>query len=271
MQKLKQNANVVGVNCIRPHFEGITKKNKEKGITLIALIITIIVMLILVGVTINVALNGGLFQKAETATKQTQIEAEKEELLSAVIATIGTDGELVLEDIELPAEWEESNGVYTSPKGNTYTVDKNGKITEGGANSGAGNNTNTQTTIYDVAYTCEYTDKDTGEIINYAYVIRENNKVYTLVFNEDFTGFADKNEAAECIIGNKSNFSSDIMAAYPDLNFETEVREEVVLFDGSLWLVIRIVDNQEILSDGKDDFIRNDTVDISGIDFDSIQ
>ena len=41
---------------------------REKGITLIALIITIIVMLILVGVTINVALNGGLFSKAEDAT-----------------------------------------------------------------------------------------------------------------------------------------------------------------------------------------------------------
>ena len=38
---------------------------KEKGITLIALIITIIVMLILVAVTISVALNGGLFNNAK--------------------------------------------------------------------------------------------------------------------------------------------------------------------------------------------------------------
>ena len=52
-------------------------KGKNKGITLIALIITIIVMLILVGVTINVALNGGLFQKAETAKTQTQWEVKK--------------------------------------------------------------------------------------------------------------------------------------------------------------------------------------------------
>ena len=37
----------------------------QKGITLIALIITIIVMLILVAVTISVVLNGGLFEKAE--------------------------------------------------------------------------------------------------------------------------------------------------------------------------------------------------------------
>ena len=40
-------------------------KNK-KGITLIALIITIIVMLILVGVTVATISDGGLFQKAKT-------------------------------------------------------------------------------------------------------------------------------------------------------------------------------------------------------------
>ena len=44
-------------------------RNKEKGITLIALIITIIVMLILVAVSISVALNTGLFKSAGDATK----------------------------------------------------------------------------------------------------------------------------------------------------------------------------------------------------------
>ena len=46
---------------------------KERGITLIALIITIIVMLILVGVTINVAINGGILGKAEKVSFQTQV------------------------------------------------------------------------------------------------------------------------------------------------------------------------------------------------------
>ena len=54
----------------------------EKGITLIALIITIIVMLILVGVTINVALNGGLFTKASDAA----METEKRAILEKIIA-----------------------------------------------------------------------------------------------------------------------------------------------------------------------------------------
>lgn len=43
------------------------KNKREKGITLIALIITIIVMLILVSVTITIAVNGGLFGYARNA------------------------------------------------------------------------------------------------------------------------------------------------------------------------------------------------------------
>ena len=43
----------------------------QKGITLVALIITIIVMLILVAVTISIALNGGIFQKAREASEET--------------------------------------------------------------------------------------------------------------------------------------------------------------------------------------------------------
>ena len=52
------------------------KETKEirtnKGITLIALVITIIVMLILVGVTISMAVNGGLFDYAGKATGETK-------------------------------------------------------------------------------------------------------------------------------------------------------------------------------------------------------
>ena len=55
-------------------------KNTNNGITLIALIITIIVMLILVAVTISMAVNGGLFEKAANAGRQTNeaVIAEQE-------------------------------------------------------------------------------------------------------------------------------------------------------------------------------------------------
>ena len=53
---------------------------KNKGITLIALVITIIVMLILVAVTINMAINGGLFGYAGNASAETKnaINSEKQ-------------------------------------------------------------------------------------------------------------------------------------------------------------------------------------------------
>ena len=52
-------------------------KGKQKGITLIALIITIIIMLILVAVTVSVAVNGDLFGKAEEAVDKTNAKVGK--------------------------------------------------------------------------------------------------------------------------------------------------------------------------------------------------
>ena len=61
----------------------------QKGITLIALIITIIVMLILVGVSVSVALNTGLFKAAQGAAKNTEAERINETKLSEGQVTIG--------------------------------------------------------------------------------------------------------------------------------------------------------------------------------------
>ena len=58
------------------------KLNKQKGITLIALVITIIVMLILVAVTISMAINGGLFEKAGKATGDTKNAMDAEQQLA---------------------------------------------------------------------------------------------------------------------------------------------------------------------------------------------
>jgi len=126
MQKTnkKLNANPVGANCVRPHFEEMTLKN-QKGITLIALIITIIVMLILVGVTINVALNGGLFEKAEDAANQTQLASEKEQLMMAALGAYDVETGVDFTKMELPEIFEGTNGTYTSKEtGKTYSVNQ---------------------------------------------------------------------------------------------------------------------------------------------------
>lgn len=111
------------------------KLKRNSGITLIALIITIIVMLLLVGVTISVVLNGGLFTTAKSAATNTIIEAEKEHLLSAVVASMGDDAKVNFAklDSNLPtSEWTGKNGTYTSPKENKYTVNEKGEITQKG-------------------------------------------------------------------------------------------------------------------------------------------
>ena len=59
----------------------------QKGITLIALIITIIVMMILVGVTVTVAMNGGLFGTADDSTKRTEKNSIHEQMIAAMKLT----------------------------------------------------------------------------------------------------------------------------------------------------------------------------------------
>ena len=111
---------------------------KQNGITLIALIITIIVMLILVGVTINVALNGGLFKTTQLAADGTKKEAEKEQLLAAILAAVGTDGEVDFAKVVLPDNFEKvRDSVYKNKKsGITYAVNKKTlEITEGSGGS----------------------------------------------------------------------------------------------------------------------------------------
>ena len=71
---------------------------KQNGITLIALIITIIVMLILVGVSVTIALEGGLFGTAKDvadryeAEKANETKIATEEYIQGIIDSIGGTG-----------------------------------------------------------------------------------------------------------------------------------------------------------------------------------
>lgn len=58
----------------------INRKRNSRGVTLVALIITVIVMLLLVGVTINVALNGGLFSTTKKAKEETEMAVYREKI-----------------------------------------------------------------------------------------------------------------------------------------------------------------------------------------------
>ena len=62
------------------------QKLKEKGITLIALVVTIIILLILAGVTLNMALSGdGLFSRArQAAEKYKKAQKDEQDLISEI-------------------------------------------------------------------------------------------------------------------------------------------------------------------------------------------
>lgn len=112
-------------------------KKAKDGITLIALIITIMVMLILVGVTVTAAINGGLFGKAKEGAEGTIIAREKEELTVAIVTAYDErTGKINKGKLEtaLGDKWTVEGvdgGQYSvkSPEGNTFIVKQDGTIT----------------------------------------------------------------------------------------------------------------------------------------------
>ena len=73
---------------------------KNNGITLIALVITIIVLLILAGVTIaTLTGENGILTRASEASEKTKQANAEEQVQLAVVASIGTDGKINTEDL----------------------------------------------------------------------------------------------------------------------------------------------------------------------------
>ena len=111
------------------------KLREQKGITLVALIITMIIMLLLVGATITISLNGGLFKTAKKAEENTQLAKEEELIVSNGTVNIGGEeteidqyGNSSVETTLIPEELEEGDIIEYIPVSNykessPYTVD----------------------------------------------------------------------------------------------------------------------------------------------------
>ena len=109
-------------------------KNKN-GITLIALIITIIVMLILVGVTLNMVLDeNGIIAEAKKAKEKMEGAAQAETLQTSVLGAIGADGKIDFSKLDgYEGATETYHGRTTGTyiiNGRVYTVDENGNVTD---------------------------------------------------------------------------------------------------------------------------------------------
>ena len=115
---------------------------KERGITLIALVITIIVLLILAGVSIAMLTgNNGILTQAQNASEQTEVGAEKEAISLAYIgATANKEGNGAVTDTDMDDQFG-LNGTKADAEGTSpiivtfdesnrqYMIDENGNIT----------------------------------------------------------------------------------------------------------------------------------------------
>ena len=131
------------------------KLNASKGITLIALVITIIVLLILAAVSIaTLTGENGILSKANTAKTETEKAGAKEKVQMAVMSSFDDSGKLDYTQLKTNLDKVEGIDKKTVPPtiiedtfpftvkvdGYDVKIDENGKVTVEGENSGSGDN-----------------------------------------------------------------------------------------------------------------------------------
>ena len=131
-------------------------RKKNNGITLIALVITIIVLLILAGVTIaTLTGENGILTRASEVSEETKKANVEEQVKLAVAASIGEDGKINLDDLntELGKIEGEKTGIPVSSlpaditiDGYEVHIDGNGSVSVGD-NSGGGNSGTGETVV----------------------------------------------------------------------------------------------------------------------------
>lgn len=109
------------------------KLKKQNGITLVALVITIIVLLILATVSIKIIMDGGLITKAKSATDQHTIGAEKEAIQTGYAAyqidlANKETAELKVKGANTTLNNNENEWDIEFDNGNKYIMLINGKI-----------------------------------------------------------------------------------------------------------------------------------------------
>ncbi len=163
-----------------------TKKQEKsnKGITLIALVITIIVLLILAGISIaTLTGENGVLTKANTGKEETQKTSAKEKVQVAVMGSFGTDGKIDLDTLNKNLnqvegiDKEKSKLPITSLPATVVvdnykiTIEEKGQVTVEGENLGTDDDKTLPSTedtkpfLPEGAQKIEGTDLDTGLVI----------------------------------------------------------------------------------------------------------
>ncbi len=117
---------------------------RSKGITLIALVITIIVLLILAGISIaTLTGENGILNKADTAKQKTEQGAAEEQVKLAVMASYDKNGKLEINELKKELEKIPGNVTITDTNGGfpitvtidnkyTFIIDEKGNVEIGG-------------------------------------------------------------------------------------------------------------------------------------------
>lgn len=220
----------------------------NRGITLIALIITIIVMLILVGVTVNVALNGGLFSTAKQAASGMQM-AQIRERAEVVKAT-------------LIAEAQSNNSIIVSK-----TEYKNRLLQEFEGSTAVGSKVVVENSKYDIII--KNTDLDIEVVEHLAQIGPES----LLDFSYELANIEanEKKYGIDLKLNMKSVMTAD---EYQALKESQEVKNEELTFEQKKEKVMLYLSeemNQEISS--LDQYVvtlLNSNADVSGVQHDNI-
>ncbi len=118
------------------------KKQKNTGITLIALVVTVVVLLILAGISASMLSgNNGIINKAGSAKEQTEIAKEKEAIGTAALqaANKGKFGDITQENLQQQINnefgeeknakvYEEDENFLVLVENRLYKVDKDGNV-----------------------------------------------------------------------------------------------------------------------------------------------
>ncbi len=148
-KKLRKNKRMsVGASLVLAQFQRDYHKTlnntSKSGITLIALILTIIILLILAMVSISYIMRENIIKHAETAVNQYQIEAEKEAISLAYGEYVMNEyakiegNDLQIKEADSVVGNKTTGWTVTFPSGNVYTVDSYGNITGPVSGTGSG-------------------------------------------------------------------------------------------------------------------------------------
>ena len=216
--------------------------NNKKGITLIALVVTVVVLIILAGVSINAVLgDNGIIKKANQAASVTKEAEVKEAINRTILEFYLTEDYETLEDF-LKAKAEDgsidsvtknADGTLTVKKGNYSVTVENKTNSSGGGGSGGSTGGETQTpeiTVGEIKVVADSTG--TGSAITDANSVYLGNTLY-ITFSHSITGGTTMLEFSKGIKTDKKFENVTIVPARGSVGLDIEIQSNNIASDMS--------------------------------------